>query len=233
MGYHIRVKICGVTTPEAAADAVAAGADAVGLNFYPKSPRYIDEAMATIIRRALTPFITAVSVFASESPERMMRHMRRRGHLDPIQSHGTWIQPAEVDPFPLILAVQIGDASDLAKLTEYLSRCRSAGQRLAAVLVDARVPGQLGGTGQIAPWELLASFRPGVPLILAGGLTPDNVAEAIRVVRPYAVDVASGVESAPGRKDPRLVRRFIDNARSAAAGLPAEVASPLVETPLE
>jgi phosphoribosylanthranilate isomerase len=83
----------------------------------------------------------------------------------------------------------------------------------AAVLVDAYVEGQLGGTGRAAPWELLADFRPGVPLILAGGLTPDNVADAIRVVRPYGVDVASGVESAPGRKDPDKVRRFVENAR--------------------
>jgi phosphoribosylanthranilate isomerase len=89
----------------------------------------------------------------------------------------------------------------------------------AAVLVDARVPGQFGGTGKTAPWHLLADYRPGVPLILAGGLTPENVAEAVRTVRPYAVDVAGGVESAPGRKDPDKVRRFIANARAAAAGL--------------
>jgi phosphoribosylanthranilate isomerase len=81
------------------------------------------------------------------------------------------------------------------------------------------VPGQHGGTGRTAPWELLASFRPGVPVILAGGLTPENVAEAVRVVRPYGVDVASGVESSPGQKDPEKVRRFIANAREAAARL--------------
>jgi phosphoribosylanthranilate isomerase len=84
-------------------------------------------------------------------------------------------------------------------------------------LVDAHVAGHYGGTGQTAPWDLLADFRPGVPLILAGGLNPDNVAEAVRRVRPYAVDVASGVESAPGRQDPDKVRRFIANAREAAA----------------
>jgi phosphoribosylanthranilate isomerase len=104
----------------------------------------------------------------------------------------------------------------LQAITRYLDVCRLRGALPSAVLVDASVPGQYGGTGRQAPWHLLATFRPGVPLILAGGLTPDNVAEAVRLVRPYAVDVASGVESAPGHKDPDKVRRFIDKAREAA-----------------
>jgi hypothetical protein len=85
-----------------------------------------------------------------------------------------------------------------------------------AILIDAHVPGQFGGTGKIAPWKLLADFQPGVPLILAGGLTPENVAEAVRIVRPYGVDVASGVESSPGVKHPEKMKRFIENAREAA-----------------
>jgi phosphoribosylanthranilate isomerase len=219
MGYHVRVKICGVTTPDDARTAAAAGADAVGLNFYPKSPRYIDEAMATSILATLPPFCEAVGVFADEQPGRMVAHMRRWERVYPIQAHGGWPVPAEVSPFPLLLAVAIADAAGLTELSAYLERCRSAGQAPAAVLVDARVPGQFGGTGKLAPWHLLATFRPDVPLILAGGLTPENVADAIRIVRPYAVDVASGVESVPGRKDAERVRRFIDNARAAAASL--------------
>jgi phosphoribosylanthranilate isomerase len=93
---------------------------------------------------------------------------------------------------------------------------RALDRRPAAVLLDGHVPGQYGGTGRAAPWELLAEFRPGVPVILAGGLTPENVAEAVRVVRPYGVDVAGGVEAAPGRKDPEKIRRFLANAREAA-----------------
>jgi phosphoribosylanthranilate isomerase len=85
-------------------------------------------------------------------------------------------------------------------------------------LLDGHAPGQHGGTGQTAPWQLLASYQPGVPVLLAGGLTPDNVVEAVRIVRPYGVDVASGVESAPGRKDHEKMRRFIANAREAAEG---------------
>src|SRR5438270_590880 len=105
----------------------------------------------------------------------------------------------------------------LERLTSYLELCRGLAKLPAAVLVDAHVAGQYGGTGQKAPWDLLADFKPGVPLILAGGLTPNNVAEAVRLVRPYAVDVASGVESAPGVKDLEKVRQFIDRARAAAS----------------
>src|SRR5262249_44326629 len=101
--------------------------------------------------------------------------------------------------------------------TRHLTRCRDAGHSPDAVLIDARVAGQYGGTGTTAPWHLLEDFRPGVPLILAGGLTPENVAEAGRRVRPYAVDVARGGESSPGIKDPEKMRRFIGNAREAAA----------------
>ena len=98
--------------------------------------------------------------------------------------------------------------------------CQPAGigAPIAVVLIDAHVPGQFGGTGQTAPWNLLASFDPGVPIMLAGGLTPENVAEAVRIVRPYGVDVASGVESSPGRKDPEKMRRFVEAVRTAETG---------------
>ena len=101
----------------------------------------------------------------------------------------------------MICAFGIGDKQSLTSIDVYLESCTVDGHAPAVVLVDAHVPGSHGGTGQIFPWELLADFSPGVPLILAGGLTPDNVAKAIRMVRPYAVDVASGVESSPGKKD--------------------------------
>jgi phosphoribosylanthranilate isomerase len=112
-----------------------------------------------------------------------------------------------------IPAFPVRDASSLQQIEAWLDRLRFLNGLPAAILVDAHVPGMHGGTGQTAPWQLLADFRPGVPLILAGGLTPDNVADAIRIVRPYAVDVASGVESKPGVKDPDKIRRFIDAVR--------------------
>ena len=115
-----------------------------------------------------------------------------------------------------IPAFAVQDATSLLQITSHLEKWRSLGDVPAAILVDAHVPGQYGGTGQVAPWHLLVDFDPGVPLILAGGLTPENVAEAIRIVRPYAVDVASGVESSPGKKDPDKMRRFIDAVRESA-----------------
>src|SRR5205814_5109867 len=116
-----------------------------------------------------------------------------------------------------IPAFSVADAASLTAITTYLDLLASVGAAPAAILVDAHVPGLHGGTGQTAPWQLLADFRPGVPLILAGGLTPENVAEAIRIVRPYAVDVASGVESAPGKKDADKLRRFIEAVHSVGA----------------
>jgi phosphoribosylanthranilate isomerase len=136
--------------------------------------------------------------------------------LHTLQWHGQG-PPVNDQPWhELIVAFPVRDADSLAAITHYLDLCRERGRLPAAVLADAHVPGQHGGTGQTAPWGLLASFQPGVPLILAGGLTPENVAEAVRVVRPYAVDVASGVEDRPGHKDADKMRRFIENARAAA-----------------
>ena len=109
------------------------------------------------------------------------------------------------------------DRQSLQTIDAYLDACRQQRLLPAAILVDAHVAGQYAGTGRTAPWELLADYRPGVPLLLAGGLMPENVAEAVRLVRPYGVDVASGVESAPGRKDAEKMRRFLGNAREAAA----------------
>ena len=111
---------------------------------------------------------------------------------------------------------RVKDRQSLTDITTYLDMCRRASQMPSAILVDAHVEGAMGGTGHKAPWELLTEFRPGVPLILAGGLTPENVGEAIRVVRPAGVDVASGVESGPRRKDPDKVGAFIAAAREAA-----------------
>ena len=132
-----------------------------------------------------------------------------------VQMHGDLPETLSSGP-RWIPAFALRDAASLVKITTYLERLQSAGIVPAAVLVDAHFPGQFGGTGQTAPWHLLADFQPGVPVILAGGLTPDNVAEAIRVVRPYAVDVASGVESSPGKKDADKMCRFVDAVRGAS-----------------
>jgi phosphoribosylanthranilate isomerase len=214
MSQRVRVKICGVTRAEDLAIAAEAGADAVGFNFYPGSPRCLNTESALELARALPPFVEAVGVFVRHSVEQARAILAPLG-VRTVQVHGA--EPEVIDPFPwrYVPAFQVRDQNDLDAITDYLARCRRAGALPWAVLIDGHAPGQHGGTGQSAPWELLKGFSPGVPLILAGGLTPDNVADAIRAVRPYAVDVASGVESSPGRKDADKVRRFIEQVRRA------------------
>ncbi len=141
----------------------------------------------------------------------------RRIHV--IQWHGQDRELSDCSPYHYIAAFPVRDAASLEEIERYLEACRRMGWLPSALLLDGHAPGQHGGTGQTAPWRLLESFRPGVPIFLAGGLTPDNVAEAVRLVRPYGVDVASGVEHGPGRKDADKMRRFLANAREAAARL--------------
>jgi phosphoribosylanthranilate isomerase len=217
MPHHLRVKICGVTTEAEALQAALMGADAVGLNFHSASPRYVDTATAGFILRALPPFVDAVGVFVEQPLRQIYEHLRSLSRIRTIQWHGQNREMADCYPYHFIPAFPVSDAASLAAATRYLDTCRGLARMPSAVLIDGHAPGQVGGTGRTVPWNLLASFHPGIPVILAGGLTPDNVAEAVRIVRPYAVDVASGVESNPGRKDPDKVRRFIENARAAAA----------------
>ncbi|HEY2787678.1 MAG TPA: phosphoribosylanthranilate isomerase [Fimbriiglobus sp.] len=203
-----RIKICGVRTPADAAMVAAAGADAVGINFFPKSPRYIDPRAAAEIVRALPPFTAPVGVFVG-MPLRQATALAFQLGLRAIQ---TYDRPPGEDPFPFahVPAFRVKDATSLAMIRSFI-----AARKPAAVLVDAYVEGAVGGTGILAPWDLLAGFDPGVPLILAGGLTPENVAAAVRTVRPWGVDVASGVESAPGMKDPGKIRAFVAAVRAA------------------
>ena len=219
MSHPIRIKICGVTTASDAHEAARLGADAVGLNFYEKSPRRIDPSEVENVLHALPPFVEAVGVFVNRPLCEIFAFLGPWRRLRTVQWHGEGCEPGDGRPYRLIPAFPVRDATSLEAVTRHLDACRAAGALPAAVLLDGHAPGQYGGTGRTAPWEMIAAFRPGVPILLAGGLTPENVAEAVRVVRPYAVDVASGVESAPGRKDVEKMRRFIAAAREAAAKL--------------
>jgi phosphoribosylanthranilate isomerase len=216
--HPLRVKICGVTSPADVAACAAAGADAVGVNFYSGSPRYVDPRLSQPLLRSIPPLMAGVGVFVG-LPFRQITAMAYQLGLRTIQYHGDDREPFDAFPFSLVVALRVRDRQSLSEIDSYLGRCRAVNQQPAAIMIDAFVEGKEGGTGQTAPWELLADYRPGVPLILAGGLTPDNVAEAIRTVRPDGVDVASGVEISPGRKDPDKVKRFVENAREAAARL--------------
>lgn len=203
-----RVKICGVTTPDDARMVAEAGADAVGLNFYPQSPRYVTAQKASNIIRVLPPFAAPIGVFVNVLLRQACAIAFQLG-LRGIQTVDERPQSDDAFPFAHIPAFRVKDKDDLLAIREFVANCKPA-----AVLIDSHVSGQMGGTGVTAPWHLLAGFDPGVPLILAGGLTPDNVAEAIRIVKPWGVDVASGVESSPGVKDAGKVRGFLSAVRS-------------------
>ncbi|MGL4552000.1 MAG: phosphoribosylanthranilate isomerase [Gemmataceae bacterium] len=201
----VRVKICGVTHPDDLAAACDLGADAVGLNFHPPSPRYVTPERAAELLARLPPFVEAVGVFVSMPASQARAVIAGQERIHTVQVHGD-ISTADGAFIP---AFAPRSADDLAAIDAFLARCRPL-----AVLVDGHAAGLHGGTGKAAPWELLAGWRPAVPLILAGGLTAENVAEAVRIVRPYAVDVAGGVESSPGRKCPDKMRRFLSAARA-------------------
>lgn len=200
-----RVKICGVTTVGDAAVSVAAGAWAIGLNFWKGSSRAVDIAAAGRIARALAGAVPLVGVFV-DAPRAEIEGVVRAVPLDMIQLHGA---EAAADcrgwNLPVIKALRLRDRS-----TWDMARTFPAD----FVLADAYVAGTPGGTGTVVSTDLIGDGMRD-RLILAGGLDPDNVAEGIRKVAPFAVDVASGVESAPGRKDPEKVKRFIANAHSA------------------
>lgn len=210
----VRIKICGVTTPDAARHAADAGADAVGINFYPKSPRYVAPQQAAALVRALPAFTAPVGVFVG-MPLRQVCAVAYQLGLRGVQTYDDDPPGDDTFPFAHVPAFRVKDAAGLDRVRRFVEVATALGRKPTAVLIDSYVEGQMGGTGHRAPWELLVGFDPGVPLVLAGGLTPENVAEAVALVRPWGVDVASGVESAPGVKDPDKVARFVKSARSA------------------
>ncbi len=212
----VRIKICGITSVDDALQAVHLGADAIGLNFFPKSKRYISPGQGKLIASALPPFVDAVGVFVNEPLELVRESLRFNTRLRIAQWHGD-DAPLPPDDIMFVPSFPIADSVGLQTAQQYLDRCRESGSIPPALLIDGFAKGEYGGTGNRAAWDLLAEWEVDVPLILAGGLTPDNVSEAVRAVKPFAIDVASGVESSPGCKDAEKMRRFIDNARTAAS----------------
>jgi phosphoribosylanthranilate isomerase len=203
----VKVKICGITNADDAQVAVAAGADLLGFVFYDQSPRHVTVAQAAVIARTVPPYVVRVGLFVN-APEELVAEAMSACGLQLLQFHGDET-PAYCRQFPAMSmkAFRVKDADTLRALPEYPTD---------AWLLDAFVPGQRGGTGHSFNWDLaIEAVKLGKPVFLAGGLTPENVAEAVRQVRPYGVDVSSGVESAPGRKDPAKVRAFIAAAKAA------------------
>jgi phosphoribosylanthranilate isomerase len=210
----VKIKICGLTSLRDALACVSGGADWIGLNFHPGSPRRIGPSLASEIIAALPPTVQAVGLFVDRPPDEVASLADRIG-LKTVQLHGA--EPptdlVALGHLRIIRAFRLGDTEAVACMLRYLSRSQELGRPPDAVLIDAHVAGQLGGTGHAIDPELLRALPPLPNLILAGGLTPENVAGRIGQVRPWMVDVASGVESAPGRKDPGRVAAFVRAAR--------------------
>jgi phosphoribosylanthranilate isomerase len=204
MPYTPKVKICGITNAEDAAAAVDAGADALGFVFHRKSQRYIEPTLARQIIMSLPPLVTPVGVFVNEDQQVVRKLMDDCG-LALAQLHGnesvTYCQELSR---PILKALRVKDRSTFLALAEFRGR---AGVR--GFLLDAFSDQAFGGTGQVIDWQLAAEAAKAASILLAGGLTPDNVEKAIQAVRPYGVDVSSGVERGPGQKDHEKVRAFI------------------------
>jgi phosphoribosylanthranilate isomerase len=197
-----RIKICGLTRLEDALLACELGADALGFNLWPGSKRHVDaDAVRAIVDR-LPPFVTSVGVFVNQKPTDVLALAAQAG-VQAVQLHGdeSW-DDVNGYPIPAIKAFRVAGPESLADLHRY---------RVKAVLLDAPSAG-FGGSGRTFDWALAAEVARRTRVVLAGGLTPENVAAAVRAVRPHAVDVASGVESAPRVKDPEKLRRFVENA---------------------
>jgi phosphoribosylanthranilate isomerase len=202
---NTRVKICGITNLADAQAAVEARADALGFNFYEKSPRYVSPKTAAAISKQLAPFVMRVGVFVNAAADLVLRAIGEAG-LTMLQFHGD--EPPEFcTQFGLMSmkAFRIREEKFLAELTNY---------QTDAFLLDAFSPEARGGTGETFNWDLaIEAQKFGKPIFLAGGLTPENVAEAVKKVQPFGVDVSSGVEISPGKKDHAKMRAFIQAAK--------------------
>lgn len=201
----VKVKICGITSVADALAASEAGADALGFMFYPPSPRFVSNTVAREIIRELPPFLARVGVFVDPTEEQVRQAIAETG-IDTLQLHGNET-PEFCRRFGLktLKAFRVRDAESLRAAEPFTTE---------AWLLDSYVAGQLGGTGARFNWELATEAARRHCVILAGGLTPENAAEAVRVVGPYGLDVSSGVESSPGRKDAAKVRAFIAAAKA-------------------
>ena len=200
-GARTRVKICGITRAEDAAAACAAGADAIGLVFYPPSPRAVDIERAVTIRRALPPFVTVVGLFVNASAE-MVADSAGRVPLDLLQYHGEETpSQCEASGLPYMKAIRVDGGTDLREVSRHFASAR-------ALVLDTHDDKLWGGSGHTFDWDLVPADIE-LPVVLAGGLTPANVADAILRLRPYGVDVSGGVERSPGIKDAVKIAKFI------------------------
>ena len=200
----VKVKICGITNLEDAQTAVDYGAEVLGFIFYPKSPRRVTVRTVKEITRALPPFVLTVGVFVNETVETIRKTVQQCG-LSLVQLHGDE-SPEFCDrlDFRAIKAIRVSGPEDLKRIQDY---------KVQGVLLDSYHPDFYGGTGDPIDWKVLQSLSIDKPVLLSGGLTPENIRQAIQTVSPYGVDVCSGVEEKPGKKSPEKIKLFIKNAK--------------------
>lgn len=202
----VRVKICGITNPKDALSAVDAGADALGFVFYKESPRYITPEKARAIITKIPSFTTAIGVFANESQHQVEEIVSLTG-IDVIQLHGDETPDMCQYSRRVVKAIRVKTLQSLEPLKQYRDN-------VTAFLLDTYTPERLGGTGQIFNWDIAVEAKQFGTIILAGGLTPHNIANAVERVKPYGVDVSSGVEAKKGKKDHNKMKLFIERAKS-------------------
>ncbi len=199
-----RVKICGITRCEDALLAVDAGADAIGLVFYEKSPRFVSQDQAAEISQRIPAFVSRVALF-KDADRQMVESVLEHVEIDLIQFHGSETSDyCELFNRPYIKAIGMKGTEHDA---EFLVTSAANYQSAKAILLDGHAPGEAGGTGETFDWASIATIAK--PMVLAGGLTPQNVKQAIDLVNPFAVDVSSGVESSPGIKDKDKIAAFM------------------------
>ncbi len=204
----VKIKICGITNVDDAAVAVSAGADALGFIMYRKSPRFVEPAVARAIIAGLPPFVLPIGVFVNEEAG-VVRSLMDECGLALAQLHGDESASyCQTLGRPALKALRLKDRSVFLALAEFQGRANTRG-----FVIDAFSDQAYGGTGQTVDWTLAEEAARSASILLAGGLTSSNVAEAIQRVRPYGVDVSSGVEASPGKKDPAKVRAFVAAAR--------------------
>jgi phosphoribosylanthranilate isomerase len=209
-----QIKICGITNAEDAKAAVEAGADALGFVLFRDSPRYVDADVVRRIVAGLPPFVLPVGVFVNEEAKKVRDLMDHCG-LALAQLHGDETAAyCETLARPVLKALRLTHPNDCLAMAEYKGRARVRG-----FVVDAYSESAYGGTGRTADWGLAADVARNAMILLAGGLTPENVGEAIRAVRPYGVDVSSGVETGPGKKDHEQIRAFIRSVKLVRQGV--------------
>lgn len=207
----MKVKICGITNEEDATWAVNLGADYIGLNFAAKSPRKVSPEVAAKVAKKVPPFIPCIGVFVEQSAEQILKIVEKVGLMG-VQLHGAHTPEdaraiTERMEITVVRAIRVAEEKDLNEVSSF----RGAATH---VLLDAKVEGLAGGTGKTFPWALAKRAKSfGLPIFLAGGLTPENVRQAVLEAEPFAVDVASGVEKSPKRKDLDKMKKFIEEAK--------------------